>query len=114
MSGSVYFDNLAQGTAVTGVDEPGDAIPAAFRLEQNYPNPFNPNTGIRFQVSGVSHVDLRVFDLLGREVAVLANEVKQPGTYQASWNAAGMASGVYFYRLVAGSFVETKRMLLLK
>jgi hypothetical protein len=97
-----------------GVERIDDAIPTQTGLEQNYPNPFNPNTGIRYQVSGVSHVDLRVFDLLGREVAVLANEVKQPGTYRVTWNATNFSSGVYFCRLQAGNVVESRKMLLLK
>jgi hypothetical protein len=81
---------------------------------QNYPNPFNPKTGVRFQVGGVSDVNIVVFDLLGREVAVLVNERRQPGTYEVTFDGSSMASGIYFYRLQAGSFVETRKMLLVK
>jgi photosystem II stability/assembly factor-like uncharacterized protein len=88
--------------------------PTAFGLEQNYPNPFNPSTGIRYQVSGVSDVRLEVFDMLGRKVSTLVNERQAAGNYTATFNAAGFASGVYFYRLQAGSFIATKKMLLLK
>jgi hypothetical protein len=85
-----------------------------FALEQNYPNPFNPSTGIRYQVSRVSDVRLEVFDMLGRKVSTLVNERQSAGSYEVSFNAAGLASGVYFYKLSAGSFVQTKKMLLVK
>jgi len=89
-------------------------LPARFSLEQNYPNPFNPKTGVRFQVPGVSDVKLTVFDLLGREVAVLVNERKAAGSYEVGFDGSGLASGVYMYRLTAGSFVQSKKMILLK
>lgn len=86
----------------------------AYSLEQNYPNPFNPITNIRYQVSEVSHVTLKVYDLLGRDVATLVNERMNLGTYSASWNAVGFASGVYLYRLQAGSFSQVKKLILLR
>jgi hypothetical protein len=89
-------------------------VPTTFALEQNYPNPFNPATGIRFQLPGASHVRLSVYDLLGREVAVLVDDRVGPGRYQVSFDGAGLSSGVYIYRLVAGSFIESRRMLLTK
>jgi len=98
---------------VTGVDR-GRGIPLAEHLEQNYPNPFNPTTNIRFSVPRQSHVTLKVFDMLGREVATLANEVKPPGAYAISWDAKGVSSGLYFYRIVAGAWVETKKMLVIR
>jgi hypothetical protein len=87
-----------------------------FRLEQNYPNPFNPSTTIGFRVPGLwsSLVRLSVYDLLGREVAVLVNEKKEPGSYEVKFEGVGLSSGVYFYRLQAGEFATTKRLLLLK
>jgi hypothetical protein len=97
----------------TGIGEDG-MQPNQFALGQNYPNPFNPETGIRYQVSGTSEVDLRVYDLLGREVAVLVNAEKMPGTYTATWNADGMAGGIYFYQLRAGGNTYTKKMVLLR
>jgi len=89
-------------------------VPAEFRLSQNYPNPFNPTTEIRYQVSGVNDVKLAVYDILGREVAVLVDEKKAPGSYTVQFNGSGLASGVYLYRLAAGSFVETRKMILVK
>ena len=101
------------------VESPG--LPARFALEQNYPNPFNPRTGIRYTVptlsgraSGVSDVKITVYDMLGREVAVLVNEQMLPGTYQVTFDGSGLASGMYIYRLSAGALVESRTMLLLK
>ena len=88
--------------------------PVAFELSQNYPNPFNSNTNVKFQIINSGVVILKVFDLLGREVKTLVNEYKQPGTYQVSFNAEGISSGIYFYKMTAGEFSETKRMVLLK
>jgi hypothetical protein len=95
---------------------PGEAagIPFENRLEQNFPNPFNPTTVIRYQLSAVKTVKLCVYDLLGREVAVLVNERKPAGRYEARVDGAGLSSGVYIYRLIAGNYVETRRMVLLK
>ena len=105
---------LAKRTPPLGISEIPGAIPGEFRLEQNYPNPFNPRTGVRFQVSGVSDVRLTVYDLLGREVAVLVNERKPAGTYTVQFDGSALASGVYFYRLTAGEFVQSRKMILLK
>jgi Prolyl oligopeptidase family/Secretion system C-terminal sorting domain len=92
--------------------------PALFALEQNYPNPFNPSTGIRYQVSGGSDVRLEVFDVLGRKVSTLVSERQSAGRYAVTFNAAGLASGLYFYKLdvrsQAGAFSETRKMMLLK
>jgi hypothetical protein len=89
------------------------ATPASFELRQNYPNPFNPRTLIRYSVPSRALVSMKVFNVLGGEVASLVNEQKEAGTYQATWNAS-VPSGIYFYRLQAGTFVETKRMIVLK
>jgi L-ascorbate metabolism protein UlaG (beta-lactamase superfamily) len=88
--------------------------PEDFRLEQNYPNPFNPTTVISYQCSVNSNVKLSVFDLLGKEVTTLVNEQKPAGSYTVQWNAAGMPSGVYFYKLQAGKYSETRKLVLIK
>lgn len=88
--------------------------PSAFKLMQNYPNPFNPTTTITYQLASFSDVKLEVFDVLGRKVATLVNERQTAGAHSVNFNAATFASGVYFYRLQAGSFVETKKMILVK
>ncbi len=89
-------------------------IPTDFRLEQNFPNPFNPATVISWQLPTESYVSLKVFDILGQEVTTLVDEFKKAGSYSVSWNASSLPSGVYFYRLSAGNFTETKKLLLLK
>ncbi|MCX6141972.1 MAG: T9SS type A sorting domain-containing protein [Ignavibacteriales bacterium] len=83
-------------------------------LAQNYPNPFNPSTNISFSVPSNTFVTLKVFDALGREVAILVGEELSAGAYSRQWNAANVPSGVYFYRLGAGQFVETKKLVVLK
>jgi hypothetical protein len=98
----------------------GQKLPVEFSLSQNYPNPFNPTTRIRYQVADNNSIGqgsltkLSVYDMLGREVAILVNEVNAPGTYEVEWNASKIPSGVYFYRLQSGSFNATKKLLLLK
>lgn len=88
--------------------------PQAFAMQQNYPNSFNPATVVRYQLPVVSDVKLVVYDLLGREVSVLVNERKAPGSYSVMFDAAGLASGVYFYRLTAGEFVQVRKLLMLR
>lgn len=88
--------------------------PANFALEQNYPNPFNPTTSIKYQLSSISNVSLKVYDVIGREIATLVNEQKAPGNYEVKFDGNKYASGIYFYRLQSGSFVKTKKLLLLK
>lgn len=89
-------------------------IPLDYTLLQNYPNPFNPITKIKYSVPKYSQVVVKVFDVLGKEIETLVNEEKPAGTYELTWNATNLPSGVYFYQLRAGSFIETKKMLLLK
>jgi len=89
-------------------------IPLHFTLEQNYPNPFNPSTKIKYSVPQSSYVIIKVFDILGNEIETLVNEEKPVGTYELTWYAKNLPSGIYFYRLRAGSFIETKKMVILK
>jgi hypothetical protein len=100
----------------TGIEPvAGAAIPSSFRLEQNYPNPFNPSTAIQFQLDRTSQVTLKVFNLLGQEVATLVNDVKQAGVYKVTFDAGRLASGVYFYRLATDhGLVASKKMVLVK
>ncbi len=92
----------------------GMARPNNFTLRQNFPNPFNPTTTISFSLPTRSFVSLKVFDTLGREVSILLSEELSPGTYSRQWNAAGFPSSIYFYRLQAGPYVETKKTVLLR
>ncbi|MBC8043382.1 MAG: T9SS type A sorting domain-containing protein [Rhizobacter sp.] len=123
---TIWFDNVAY---ITG--NPTDAFerlqvpalaaasaagkrPTTFALSQNYPNPFNPATAIDYQLSVGSEVKLKVFDVLGREVATLVSATQAAGNYSVNFDAKNLTSGVYFYRLQAGNVTETKKLLLLK
>jgi len=98
----------------TSVHEPANRLPSSFRLDQNYPNPFNPMTVISYRLSVTSHVTLKVFDILGREVATLVNENQNAGVHSTTFEASKLASGVYFYRLSAPGINQVKKMLLTK
>jgi hypothetical protein len=89
-------------------------MPAAFGLDQNYPNPFNPTTQIEYQLPVAAHVTLKVYDVLGREVATLVNEIQDAGVYLATFDGTRLASGVYFYRLTASGKDQVRKMLLTK
>ncbi len=103
-----------------GGDPPSDAkldrvlVPAGFALDQNYPNPFNGTTNIGFRIPSRTHIVLKVYDLLGREIATLVNEERQPGSYSVSFDARDLATGVYAYRITAGAIVHSRTMLLLR
>lgn len=90
------------------------AIPSSFALDQNYPNPFNPSTKINFKLASNSFVKLIVFDLLGNEIRTLVNEEKQAGSYDVEFDASGLSSGIYFYKIQTKDFINTKKMLLMK
>ena len=91
-----------------------EIFPSTFFLNQNYPNPFNPSTSIQYQIAGISQVTLKVYDVLGNEVATLVNEAKPAGSYEVNFNASKLSSGIYFYKLQAGTFLKTKKMILMK
>lgn len=99
---------------VIGIQQIGTTIPVSFSVQQNYPNPFNPNTKIKFDIPKFSNVKIIVYDMLGRAVENILEGQLQPGTYQVDWNASKFASGIYFYRLIAGDFTNTKKMILVK
>ena len=92
----------------------GRDIPAEYTLFQNYPNPFNPSTNIGFRISDHGYVSIKVFDILGNEVASLVDEEKEPGVYEVQFDASNLSSGIYYYKLVSGNFIETKKMVLIK
>jgi xylan 1,4-beta-xylosidase len=111
-----WFRFLSEYDTPTSVDNPSGehGVIQKFQLRQNFPNPFNPITNIRYSIANTSKVTLKVFDVLGTEVQTLVNEVKSPGQYTVALNAQGLASGIYFYQLNAGSFAATKKLMLLK
>lgn len=100
------------GTAVSFVEN--ESVPTEFLLEQNFPNPFNPTTVIKYQLSLTSHVSLKVYDILGRDIATLINEEQLYGTHSVTFNASSLSSGVYLYRLISGKNVEMKKMQLIR
>lgn len=108
-----YVDT-AQVTFSVSVENVADGAPQSFRLYHNYPNPFNPVTQIKYEVPVHSDVNIQVYDITGRLIQTLVNQKQAAGTYIVPFNAAGMATGVYFYRLQAGSFTEVKQMMLIK
>jgi len=122
LKGCVINGVVHGDTTMTGVENISTKVPSSLTLYQNYPNPFNPVTKIRFDVaengkwkSENGMVTLKVYDILGKEVMTLVNERLQPGTYEATWDASGFGSGVFFYRLMYGNnIIETRKMVLLK
>lgn len=101
-------------SAITEVQQTSSEVPASLALEQNYPNPFNPSTVIRFDLPAREFVSLRVYDVTGKQVATLVDREMQAGTYTSTFDGGGLASGVYYYRLVVGNKVESKKMVLVK
>jgi hypothetical protein len=101
-------------TAILSVGQPDRQRPVACRLDQNFPNPFNPTTVIGYQVSAVSNVKLKIYDLLGRVVASLVDDVRNPGVHNVTWDASGLASGTYICHISTGAWSASRMMLLLK
>jgi len=113
LGSEMYIDDLELSMDVVS-DVEDQTQPLTFQLEQNYPNPFNPSTRIKYQIAENDFVSLKVYDVLGNEVATLVNEEQTMGNYSATFNASSLSSGTYFYKLQTGSFVETKKMVLMK
>jgi hypothetical protein len=117
IDGVMYGD-----TTVVSVDDEENPIATSFKLEQNYPNPFNPSTVISYRLPVTSNVTLKIYDILGNEIATLVNEKKPTGKYEVEFNAMNLPSGVYFYQLTVGgpetssgqAFRQTKKMLMIK
>jgi hypothetical protein len=109
-----HYFTLADYNSPLPVEEEESTMPAVFAVHQNYPNPFNPSTVIKYQVPQNSYISIKVYDVLGKEVASLVNETKTPGHYSVSFNAAGLSSGIYFYSLETGSIRILNKMMVLK
>jgi len=107
--------NVIPYSKLTSVKSPSESsIPGEYKLFQNYPNPFNPSTDINYQIPKQSHVVLKVYDILGNQVAVLVNKDEPAGKYSVNFNASKLSSGIYFYRMNAGNFILTKKLMVLK
>lgn len=118
ISGTIQGGGTICGNPNSVELDTGKPVLTEFVLEQNYPNPFNPDTKIKFSIpdigTGIVSTTLKVYDLLGNEVAVLVNQSLEPGNYSTEFNATSLTSGIYIYRLQAGNIVFTKKMTLLK
>jgi len=106
--------NVASSSSINGINPVSSEIPNAFYLSQNYPNPFNPSTNIEFKLPKDEFVTLKVYDMLGKEIAVLVIGNFKKGTYSVDWDASNLGGGVYFYTIKMGEFSETKKMILIK
>ncbi|MCB0747263.1 MAG: T9SS type A sorting domain-containing protein [Ignavibacteriae bacterium] len=111
-----HFSLLSAGIidGTTDVSKIDNSVPAKFELKQNYPNPFNPTTKISFSLSENNYTQLRIYNILGKEVASLINDYKKAGNYEVNFNASKLVSGIYFYTISSGNFVKTNKMILLK
>ena len=98
----------------TSVKEKTSEIPTEFALMQNYPNPFNPSTTIRYDLPKATHVTLKIYDIMGQQVAELVSQKHNAGVYEIVWNAKGIASSVYFYHITAGDFTSVRKLILMK
>jgi hypothetical protein len=115
--GGIYAQNInLDGTFgnATGIIGSSGSAPSKFSLSQNFPNPFNPSTEIKFDIPKTSNVKLEIYNILGEKNASLVDQILQPGSYSVSWNASNAPSGVYFYRISAGDFTATKKLILIK
>jgi hypothetical protein len=101
-------------TRVTPVSKKGTVLPAEFKLEQNYPNPFNPTTIINYSVPKSCLVTIKIYDVMGKAIETLVNKEKNAGNYSVEFKGSQLASGIYFYRMQAGDFISTKKLVLLK
>jgi Secretion system C-terminal sorting domain len=111
-----YFiiDDLGLSGSATAISTERNNLPRKFVLNQNYPNPFNPTTVISYQLPVSSYVTLKIFDAIGREIKTLVNKDEAAGNYNVNFNSSGLSSGIYFYRIQAGSFVQTRKLVVLK
>ena len=119
-------DIIGSNQIITNIEQSdgqsNDVIPKIYALSQNYPNPFNPTTTIKYSIAppnlpkgeALQHISLNVYDMLGREIATLVSEEKQPGNYEVKFDGSNFSSGIYFYRIQVGSFKQTKKLILLK
>jgi hypothetical protein len=112
LDGTIHFSPEVIVDVLTGVRD--NSLPVVFALHQNYPNPFNPTTSLNYDLPATVHVTLKVFNVLGQEVATLVDKTQTAGRYNVSWNASGVGSGVYFYQILAGSFIDVKKMAIMR
>ncbi len=112
-NGSVYRRPLSD-LGIVGIQNISSQVPDNFNLSQNYPNPFNPTTNINFTVPKSGFIKMTVYDINGREITTLVNQEMTPGTYKVDFDGRNLSSGIYYYTMTSGDFVETKKMMLVK
>jgi len=110
----IYNNDYQIDSTYTSVVDKHLSVPSNYLLYQNYPNPFNPTTVVKYQIPELNFLTIKIFDVLGSEVATLVNEEKPIGNYEVEFDATNLPSRTYFYKLHAGSFIETKKMVLMK
>ena len=110
----LYSDGWGFHTRTTGVQNVSSNVPSVYKLYNNYPNPFNPATKIKFDLPKNSYVKINVFDVTGRMINEIVNQNLSAGSYETEFNGSNLSSGIYYYRIEAGDFVETKKMILVK
>ena len=113
-NGTIYLDNIYFSSVISDVKEFENSFPTDYALEQNYPNPFNPTTNIRFSLTEANQVTLKVYDMLGQEVAYLVNQFMNAGSYEITFDASDLPTGIYTYSMTAGNFQSVKKMMLIK
>ncbi len=113
-NGTIYLDNIFFSTTISDVKELPNSLPSDFSLDQNYPNPFNPTTSISFNLPSASNVSLKVYDMLGQEVAIVLNQFMNAGRFEVKFDASNLPTGIYTYSLSAGNFQSVKKMMLIK
>ena len=111
----IDFDGKFEYSEIIAVEtHRGVSLPKEFELQQNYPNPFNPSTSIEYSVPSSEYVSLKIYDIIGNEVATLVNEQKSAGNYEVKFNASSLTTGMYIYKINAGSFTKVRKMMLVK
>jgi len=108
------FGYTAVSTTITGIEQPGDQLTQQFRMDQNYPNPFAQMTAIEYELPEKCHVSITVYNAFGQAIAMLVSEYQEPGRYRVIFDSLHLPGGVFFYRMNAGVFTDTKKMLLLR
>jgi len=111
---NIGFWYVYKQSTITSVEEEQELLPTEFKLEQNFPNPFNPTTTIKYAVPQKSNVLIKIYNIAGEEVSLLVNEEKDQGWYSIRFNSTSLASGIYIYRMQAGNYISTRKMMLIK
>ena len=108
------IEGKTYGDVITGINSKYHKTLSTYRLYQNYPNPFNPDTKIKYTIPHSNNVSLKVYDILGKEIMTLVDEYKISGNYEVILNASSLSSGIYFYKIITGNYIDTKKLMIIK